>query len=166
MIINKQLANSKGISQKDKWGTDPKLFQVLHNEFFFSLDPCCEIETAKCDVFFTSEMNGLIQSWENQVVYMNPPYSRGNIDKWVEKACEERKHAVIVALLPVSTSARWWHKYVDHKAIVRYIQGRVKFEGAESTAPFSSAIAIYGKPVSYIRNIEKLKGGDYKINFM
>jgi site-specific DNA-methyltransferase (adenine-specific) len=165
MIINKQLANSNGVSEKDLWETDPELYKVLNNVYRFTLDPCCVKETAKCNKFYTPIENGLIQDWTNEVVFMNPPYSRGNIDKWIEKAYNESlKRAVIVALIPVSASAKWWHKYVIGKCDLVYIQGRVKFVGAESTAPFSSVLAIYGDKNNDFFNMEKKRGGFFVLN--
>ncbi len=165
MIVNKQLANSAGVLNKDCWETDINLFKSLDYIFKFTLDPCCYKDTAKCNKFYTPLDNGLIQDWSNDIVFMNPPYSRGNIDRWVKKAYEESlKGSLVVALIPVSSSAKWWHKYIVNKANIIYIQGRVKFVGADSTAPFSSAIVIFGDNKNDIHNIEKLRGGLYQVN--
>lgn len=145
MIVNKELAVSNGCLQKDLWETPENIFKPLHYEFNFTLDPCCEYHTAKCERFFTPVENGLIQDWSGNVVFCNPPYSRGNIDLWVEKCYNEsqKDNTVIVALVPVSTSAKWFHQYVLGKAEIRFIQGRIRFVGAPFTAPFSSMILIY-----------------------
>lgn len=145
MIVNKELALSKGCLDKDLWETPQDLFDKLNNEFDFTLDPCCTKETARCDSFFTPEDDGLSQSWLNNRCFVNPPYSRGNIDKWVKKCFEEgnKPYTLVVALLPVSTSSGWFHKYINDKATVRFIKGRVRFRGAKFTAPFSSMIVIW-----------------------
>ena len=149
MIVNKELAISSGHLSKDLWETPYKLFSKLNDEFNFTLDPCCMPETAKCPKHYTPLEDGLKQSWANETVFVNPPYSRGNIDKWVEKCYRESiaygpdNYPVIVALLPVSTSAKWFHKWVWKKADLRFIQGRIRFVGAPYTAPFSSMLAIY-----------------------
>lgn len=127
------------VDNKDLWGTPMPLFTKLDEKFIFSLDPCCTVEAAKCSLYYTPAENGLIQSWSGQSVFVNPPYSRGNIDKWVEKCFAESKHALVVALLPVSTSADWWHKYcIDQTKY--WVNKRIRFEGARWTAPFSSVI--------------------------
>jgi phage N-6-adenine-methyltransferase len=130
---------------KDMWRTPDEIFKPLHDEFRFTLDPCCEIGTSKCLQFFTPDDDGLKQHWAFQRVFCNPPYSRGNIDKWVEKCYYESEFngALVVALLPVSTSSKWFHNYIWKVADIRFIKGRVKFVGAESTAPFSSMIVIW-----------------------
>lgn len=144
MIVNTELANSKGCDQKDRWETPCKIFEPLNAEFQFTLDPCCETHTAKCEKYFTEEENGLAQDWVGEIVFVNPPYSRGNIDKWMEKCYNESlKGSTIVALIPVSTSAKWFHNFVWGKAEIRFYKGRIRFNGAPFTAPFSSMIAIW-----------------------
>lgn len=147
MIVNTELANSKGHQSKDRWETPLYIFNRLNEEFTFTLDPCCETHTAKAETFFTENENGLVQDWRGHIVFVNPPYSRGNIDKWVKKCYEEGQKTTVVALLPVSTSAAWFHDYVWGKAELRFIRRRIRFVGAPFTAPFSSVIAIW-KPKS------------------
>ena len=108
------------------------------------MDPCCEKHTAKCNKYYTEKENGLIQDWSGEIVFVNPPYSRGIIDLWMEKCYNESlKGTLIVALIPVSTSSKWWHNYVWKKAEIIYYKGRIRFKGAPFTAPFSSCLAIY-----------------------
>lgn len=144
MIVNKNLANSAGHMNKDLWETPCELFQKFNEQYQFTLDPCCEKKTAKCEKYFTPSENGLIHSWHGERVFVNPPYSRGNIDEWMKKCVEEYKKGVfIVALLPVSTSSTWFHEYVLPYADLEFLRGRVRFVGAPYTAPFSSMLAIY-----------------------
>lgn len=145
MIVNTELAKSTGCLNKDLWETPDHIFEPLMEEFQFSLDPCCQLHTAKCKKFYTPYENGLSQSWENEVVFCNPPYSRGNIDLWMEKCYKEslNDRAYVIALIPVSTSARWFHEWVLGKAELRFYKGRIRFKGAPFTAPFSSMLAIW-----------------------
>lgn len=144
MIVNTELASSKGCDQKDRWETPMKIFEPLNAEFKFTLEPCCETHTAKCCKYFTEAQNGLVQDWTGEVVFVSPPYSRYKIDKWMEKCYNEGfKGTTVVALIPVSTSAEWFHKYIWKKAEIRFIRRRVRFVGAPFTAPFSSMIAIW-----------------------
>lgn len=158
MIINKELANSRGCDQKDKWKTPDHIFEHLNNIFKFTLDPCCEIDSAKCSKYFTELENGLIQDWSTDIVFCNPPYSRGNIDLWMEKCFHESlKGATVVALIPISSSAKWWHRYVIGKADIKYYEGRIRFVGAEFTAPFSSCLAIYNSSIIIPESIKQIK---------
>jgi site-specific DNA-methyltransferase (adenine-specific) len=148
MIINTELANSKGCEQKDKWETPDKIFNELNDKYKFSLDPCCEIHTAKCKKYYTEKENGLLQNWSGERVFVNPPYSRGNIELWMQKCYEESlKGIVIIALIPVSTSSKWFHEYVLDNADLKFYKGRIRFKGAPHTAPFSSMLAIWNNPI-------------------
>lgn len=149
MIVNTQLAQSKGCDQKDRWETPDELFQKLDYMYHFTLDPCAEPHTAKCKRFYTEQDNGLTKSWMGDTVFVNPPYSRGNIDLWVEKCYMESKNgAIVVALLPVSTSSDWFHNWIIGKADLKFVNKRVRFKGAPYTAPFSSVIVIWGDRVT------------------
>ena|SRR5690242_3521038 len=141
------MINARPITQKDKWETPEPLFKQLDDEFNFTLDPCCEIETAKCPKYYTIDDDGLSKDWSGETVFCNPPYSNGNIDKWMEKCYREslKQKTTVVALVAVSTSARWWHMWVINKAELRFIERRVKFVGAPYTATFSSVIVVFGR---------------------
>lgn len=144
MIVNRELASSTGCLEKDLWETPQDLYDSLNDEFHFTLDPCATDESAKCTLYITPKENGLILDWDKETCFVNPPYSRGNIDQWVRKCyMEHLKGATVVALLPVSTSSKWFHDWVYKKADIRFLKGRIKFKGAKHNAPFSSMIAIY-----------------------
>jgi len=147
MIVNTELSRSTGHIQKDLWETPLHIFEPLMDEFGFTLDPCCTVETAKCNQYFTPTEDGLNQSWYGHVAFVNPPYSRGNIDKWMDKCYNEhiKNDTKIVALIPVSTSAKWFHKFIwqRNRPEIRFYEGRIKFVGAPYTAPFSSMLAIW-----------------------
>jgi len=130
-------------SKTDEWETPQALFDELDREFGFTLDVCALPENAKCDLFFTPETDGLSQSWKGHICWMNPPYGR-EIGKWVKKAYEEsQRGATVVCLLPARTDTRWFHDYIYGKAEIRFLRGRIKFVGAENSAPFPSMIVIY-----------------------
>ncbi len=110
-----------------EWETPPDVFAPLDAEFQFTLDPCATPQNAKSSRFFNEAIDGLLQSWQGERVFMNPPYGR-EIYAWTRKAREEARHALVVGLLPASTDLAWWHEdIVAAKAEVRYIRGRVRF---------------------------------------
>ncbi len=132
-------------SSKDMtWATPQKWFDYLNLEFKFTLDPCCVPGTAKCKKFYTPEDNGLSKSWEDERVFMNPPYGR-EIPKWMKKAHDEAlsNGALVVCLIPARVDTEWWHRYAVKAADIRYPKGRIKFAGADSAAPFPVAIVIF-----------------------
>lgn len=128
------------------WATPPEVFDPLHVEFDFTLDPCATLGTAKCRTFFTEEQNGLEQSWAGHRVFMNPPYGR-EVYAWTRKArLEQAKGVLVVGLLPASTDLAWWHEDVVGFAEVRYLRGRVRFlTGGPYRASgfFASVIVIW-----------------------
>jgi site-specific DNA-methyltransferase (adenine-specific) len=136
-------------SNSNEWGTPQELFDELNKEFNFTLDPCSTKENHKCEKFYTQKDNGLSKSWESETVFVNPPYGR-EIGSWVQKCYEESANggAVCVMLIPARTDTKYFHKYIYHKAEIRFIEGRVKFvnldSGAKSqSAPFPSMIVVF-----------------------
>ena len=127
------------------WATPPELFAKLNAEFRFTLDPCCVPATAKCAKYFTPDDDGLAQDWSRDRVFMNPPYGRALRD-WMQKAYEESlRGALVVCLVPARTDTAWWHEWVERKAEVRFIRGRVAFllDGKAGDPAFASALVIY-----------------------
>jgi len=136
----------KGARRPD-WATPRDFFEQLNDEFNFNLDPCASHDNHKCERYFTIKEDGLAQSWNGRV-YMNPPYGR-EIKKWVKKAFEEisinPNCEIVVALLPARTDTSWFHDYIYHHAEIRFLRGRIRFEGADGPAPFPSMIVIWRK---------------------
>lgn len=126
-------------SKTDLWATPQGFFDELNKEFAFTTDVCAIPENAKCDRFFSPEVNGLEQEWTG-VCWCNPPYGR-EIGKWVKKAYESA--CTVVALLPARTDTKWFHEYIYGKAEIRFVKGRLKFGGVSTNAPFPSMVVIW-----------------------
>lgn len=45
-------------------------------------------------------------------------------------------------LIPSRTDTQWFHDYVYGKAEIRFVKGRIRFNGKDN-APFPSLVAIY-----------------------
>ena len=129
-------------SEDQTWETPQDFFDEINKEFNFTLDPCCTVETAKCDKFYTEEDDGLSQIWDNETVFMNPPYGR-EIKHWIQKATEINR-GTVVCLIPSRTDTRYFHDYLYQKDNVelRFLKGRLKFGNAKNSAPFPSLLAI------------------------
>ena len=133
---------------KDDWETPDYIFNMLDDEFHFTLDPCCTKENAKCQKHYTKMEDGLKQSWEGETVFVNPPYSRKTKDNpgqeaWIKKCYEESKNATVVMLIPARTDTKAFHEYIYGKAEIRFLRGRIKFKGANNAAPFPSMVIVY-----------------------
>lgn len=117
------------ISKSDDWSTPKWLYDKLDIEFHFNDDPCP-----------LKGNGGLEREWGTST-FMNPPYSKPT--PWVKKAYEESlKGKIVVGLLRGDTSTRWFHDWVLGKAELRFVKGRLKFDG-KKPAPFPSIIAIW-----------------------
>lgn len=125
------------------WPTPQEWFDYLNLEFGFTLDPCCEHDTAKCEKHYTPAEDGLAQSWRDERVFMNPPYGR-EIGPWMRKAYEEaRDHgALVVCFVPARVDTNWWHTYAAKASEVRFPKGRAKNPDGGAW-PFPVAVAIF-----------------------
>ena len=132
-------------SKTVEWTTPQDFYDRLNQEFNFTLDPCCTDETAKCGTYYTEADDGLAQPWAGHSVFMNPPYGR-SIKDWIRKAYEESRkpNTVVVALIPARTDTRYWHDYCMEASEIRFIKGRLKFGESNNSAPFPSAVVVFG----------------------
>ena len=129
-------------SESIYWETPQWLFDLLDKEFQFQLDVCANMENAKCERYFTEEIDGLAQDWEG-VCWMNPPYGR-EIGRWIKKAhlSSLKPNTRVVCLLPARTDTRWFHDYCV-RGTIWFIKGRLKFGGRKQSAPFPSMVVIF-----------------------
>lgn len=116
---------NRNLEHKDNWATPKNFYEKLNNEFNFDFDPC-PLELDK----ITPEKDGLLIEWGNRN-YINPPYSRNLKEAFVIKAINEsKKGKLCVMLLPVSTSTKLFHDYIQPNAQeIRFVRGRISFEG-------------------------------------
>lgn len=132
-------------SQTDQWSTPQWFFDELNKEFDFQCDVCALPENAKCEYYFTPQIDGLRIAWAGRC-WCNPPYGR-IIGKWVKKAYEEVMRGVplVVMLIPARTDTKWFHDYIYKKPNVeiRFLKGRLKFGDSKNSAPFPSMVVIF-----------------------
>lgn len=134
----------------DEWTTPQPLYDILNEEFRFTLDAFATANNAKCPAFFTKEQDALSQPWsyplQPRTVWMNPPYSR--IAECLEKAYREsQKHGnVVVALVPTRTNPPWWHEYAMKASEIRFIERKVSFGGVKKGVPFTGSAILVFRP--------------------
>jgi phage N-6-adenine-methyltransferase len=129
-------------SATDVWSTPQDLFDSCNAVFGFTLNACALPDNAKCAAYFTPEQDGLKQEWTG-TVWMNPPYGR-TIGQWMRKAWESsRRGATVVCLVPARTDTAWWRDYATKGKII-FWPGRLKFGGSKNSAPFVSALVVFG----------------------
>lgn len=128
--------------------TPDALWRELDAEFHFTLDAAASAVNAKCARYFTVDVDSLGQSWQDEIVWLNPPFRK--LQAWVRKAWEEAAGtALVVMLIPSLTDRDWWHEYVMRYAEIRFLRGRYWFtdEGGERKAqPFWPLAVIVFRP--------------------
>jgi phage N-6-adenine-methyltransferase len=114
---------------KNSWGTDPLVFNALDKEFNFGIDIAASKDNALLPVFFTKEQDALNIDWSTSFrtlgtksVWCNPPYGKGYIKQFFNKAIEQKDKGVTsVFLVPATLDAQWLP--VNNISEIRIITG-------------------------------------------
>ena len=131
-------------SARPDWETPQWLYDRLDAIFHFQLDAAASAANAKCERFFDETNNVLRQPWAPGPVWLNPPY--GDVcGDFVKRAWSESAHsnATVCCLVPARTDTKWFGIIWEHARVVIFLRGRLKFVGADKSAPFPSALAIF-----------------------
>lgn len=132
----------------NEWATPRWLFDAIARRYGpFDLDACATLENRKCSEFFSIEVDGLTGDWYGRV-WVNPPYARDQVARWLEKAYNESVRGChVTCLLPVRTGAEWWRDWVSKASVVEYLSQRVRFIGAKHNAPWDTAVVCFFPPI-------------------
>jgi site-specific DNA-methyltransferase (adenine-specific) len=96
-----------------KWIRTPKsIWENLSKEFNFTVDACASDKNHLLPKYWTEDNSALDKNWDNEVVYCHPMYDI-YIPKFIKKAIESK--CITVFLLPASTNAEYFHKYLYKK---------------------------------------------------
>lgn len=137
---------------KNSWGTDQRVFDALNKEFKFDLDAAASDKNNKCKRYLTINHDSLSVDWSDvtslrrsdvrplreqpfgktKSVWINPPYSRGMIKKFMNKCIEQKgKGVTSVMLVPATLDAQWLP--INEISEIRIITGgRLTFIHPES----------------------------------
>ena len=157
--------NSSG---EQNWNTPAWLLDVLREVFgVFDLDPCAPTNVRRATsvsakLLFTEADDGLSLPWRGKV-FVNPPYGR-TLKLWTKKArteVEQVRATLVVALLPARTDTGWWHDDVAQSATVIFLKGRLSFNETGDSAPFPSALAVWGARPARLRALAKALPGSW-----
>lgn len=132
-------------NQSDYWETPQWLFDALNTEFGFTLDGAATRENRKCSEYSnTTESTPVGRGWQQQRVFVNPPYSR--INDFVDAALIRSYAATVVMLLPVRTDSNWFRRFIESdRATIRFFRKRIAFvsDGVPmKSPPFASMVVI------------------------
>ena len=129
------------IPMKDDWETPKEFIKELEKEFGKMFDPCPLHNNIK-------KWDGLENGWDGRN-FINPPYSRKLKELFIRKAFEEsKKGKLCVMLLPVSTSTKIFHEIIYPNAELRFIKGRLKFNGLKTAGQMDNMLVIFNGRVS------------------
>ena len=145
-------------SAKYDYGTPQGLFDCLNARLRFGVDLAAQSHNTKCRKFIGPDRDSLGVNWaevalesgSSATAWLNPPYGR-QLPKFVRHAVEccaaAPDQLTVVALLPARTDTAWWHDFVARpENTVFLLRGRLRFEGMAASAPFPSAIVVFGAP--------------------
>lgn len=145
-------------SYTNEWYTPKYIIDSLGK---FDLDPCAPsvplFKTA--EVMYNEFDDGLAQIWEGRV-WLNPPYSRPLINKFMWRMTEHNRGT---ALIFSRTDTELFQTEVFGKAsAVKFLKGRIKFlkpDGSESGCPGCGSVLIaYGEEDANILECNELEG--------
>jgi len=114
-------SHQKTIGDSQHWLTPKAILDVLGE---FDLDPCAAPWPRPwhcANHSFTRY--GLIQPWKGRV-WLNPPFHRYEVGKWVEKLA---KHGNGIALLHARTEAKWFEPVWRSASAILFLANRLYF---------------------------------------
>ena len=118
-------------------GTPDWIIDKLAAKYNISLfDPCPNNPT----------FDGLKIDWpRGHPIFVNPPYTRGQISKWVKKCHDLYLEGYqIIMLIPSYTDTKYFHNYIYKIANIEFLKGRLQFKGYTRKASFPSMLVYYG----------------------
>lgn len=149
--------NLQSVGKQD-YGTPQALFDLWDKDFKFNLDACANAINKKLSSYISPEIDAFRVEW-NCVwadekyhtfekpgrVWLNCPYGRGITEKWIRRAIqqvEEGNAEFVLMLLPASTGTSWFD--LCRKGKIKFLKGRIKFDGAENSAMHDSMLVLFG----------------------
>ena len=102
-------------------------------------------ETVKAKVFYTKDDDGLSKDWRGRI-WMNPPYSKGVIDKFVDKLCFSPWVEAAIVLVPARTDRSWFEMLAIFSSAMVFTNHRVKClrNGVDDTSgPTAGSVFFY-----------------------
>ncbi|KAA6302803.1 MAG: hypothetical protein EZS26_000973 [Candidatus Ordinivivax streblomastigis] len=153
----------KSAKSTDEWYTPPSIFERLGK---FDLDPCAPVtpmwKIAKTNYNIIDD--GLTKDWVGRV-WLNPPYSRPVLDRFVEKLIF---HGNGIALLFNRCDCRLFQDLLFNNAQgILFIKGRVKFytqDGKQGGTPgCGSVLVAFGRENAEILKHSGIQGKYFEI---
>lgn len=124
-------------SGNNEWYTPPLFLEAARTVLGgIDLDPASSAkanENVRAKIFYTKEVDGLSLPW-NGSVWLNPPYERGLVNKFVDKLYDEIEKGGVRGAIVLSNNAtetQWWQKLASKAHSVCFPKGRIRFLGED-----------------------------------
>jgi len=115
-------------------------------------------QVVQATVYYSESDDGLQHGWNGRV-WMNPPYSAGLVDKFVDKLAMSVESGTVseaVVLVNNSTETRWFARLVGISSVVCFPRKRITFwkPGKKSATPPRGQCVVYvGKNEKKFRKV-------------
>jgi phage N-6-adenine-methyltransferase len=131
MSIEQGIHNSSdlGLDDKNSWSTPQPVFDWLNDQFNFDLDVCASEENHKTKYYLSKDQTALEEDWFGwgDRGFCNPPYSRGMIKQFIDKAVEEATKGFETVFLVPNTTEASWCKMDQADEVIFIVGGRLSF---------------------------------------
>jgi site-specific DNA-methyltransferase (adenine-specific) len=150
--------NDGNTSAKDEARTPPVIFGKLNAEFHFTVDIAATGKNTLCGNFWGKTesfplgfLSPHAELYTDDKAWCNPPYSNGNILKFVHKAyLESGKGATVVMLIPSDPSTQYFNICFGNASEIRFMQPRVRFNNPDGTpmkgSPQTGSMIVVFRP--------------------
>ena len=139
--------------------TPRALFDKLNEVFRFELDLAASAENTLCKQFYCLADDAFVHEWGNVPSFCNPPYSRGQLFKWVEKASREHDPQPVVMLIPGDTSTQATQLALKTANTILFLNRRLKFDNESQGAKFASWVVVWGGTKAQVSVLDALDLG-------
>jgi phage N-6-adenine-methyltransferase len=134
--------------ESDVQSTPQWLFDELNQRYHFTLDAAADAANHKCPRWYGPgglAEDALSVEWgAEERIWLNPPYSRGNQRRFVEKAIDHAmRGGLTIALLPADTSTQLFHSLLWKRYHCDFLPKRIRFNGVKNGAKFGSMVVTF-----------------------
>jgi phage N-6-adenine-methyltransferase len=122
------------VADTDERYTPQRVLDVVRAVAPIGLDPCTTKDNpTKARFFYTPDEDGSTASWAlcppDELIYVNPPYSRGMLAKWAAKVVHSAQQGrEIIMLTPCDLGTIWATTLFNHADALAGWRGRIAFE--------------------------------------
>ena len=135
-------------SGNNEWYTPKEIIDAAREVMgCIDLDPASSElanETVHAEKFYTIDSDGLTKDWHGRI-WLNPPYSRGLLEKFIDKLVDSEFEQAIV-LVNNATETKWFSRLVDVSSVVVFTKGRLRFNKPDGSA----GLPLQGQAIVYI----------------